>query len=184
MKKKKLLRLFLLSSAICLLAFSFACSNNELSQMEKFNFAKVSLNNYTADITITYSNGNTWNATLYVEGEKGKIIYYSGSDSTNITIKTYTMTDEENIEDYFSYVDGDIGIFKKLLSTDFIQQGDWYICSDQGLENLSEESIGTIESGKIKFENNQYSYAEVSMSFFGDRGEVLYHFYDYGKTKA
>lgn len=184
MKKNKTFITILLFLIICLLSFCFACSNNELSQKEKFDFAKTSLNNYTADITITYSNGNIWYATLYVAGENGRIIYYSSSDSSSKTTKTYTITDGISIEDKFSAYNGDIGVFKKVLSTDFVQQDDWYICSEKGLEDLSKESIGTIESGKIKFENNKYSYAVVGMSFFGNRGEVSYHFYDYGKTKV
>ena len=164
MKKNKTFIAILLSLTTCLLCFCFACSNNELPQKEKFDFAKKSLNNYTADITITYSNGNVWYATLYVAGENGKIIYYSSSDSSDKTTKTYTITDGISIEDKFNYYDGDIGLFKKILSTDFVKQDDWYVCSEKGLEDLTKQSIGTIESGKIKFENNKLFTRSVTKS--------------------
>ena len=155
----------------------------DISDEERFEIAKSSLDNYTVDMEIVYLNGTEYDITLYVDGSEGKLVL-KNKNSNNIVTEYYTETDSTTIEEYFAWSAGDVGIFQKVLSSYFVKDGDWYVCTDVGLTHLSEESIGTIEYGKLQFANNKFYKATVAMSFFGSSGQINYTFYNYGNTQV
>lgn len=180
-------KLFLLITVIVLAMTTVllsACSDAEVSDEEKFAIAKEALENYTVDIEIEYLSGTKYNITLYVDGDEGKLVFTDSDGDVETEYYTETDADSKTIEEHFKYSDGDVGIFQLLLSSYFEKDDEWYVCSDVGLDNLSDESIGTIDFAKVQFKNNKFYKATVAMSFFGDNGQINYTFYNYGKTKV